>query len=69
MVFNYLLVFVAGFVFAIFSISRLHVGTIVVDWTNPEKDVYRIELANLGLLEKRKYVLFNVSRTVDDSQK
>lgn len=69
MVFNYLLVFAAGFVFAIFSVSRLHAGTIVVDWSDPEKDVYRIELANLGLLEKRKVVFFDVSRTSETSQK
>lgn len=69
MVFNFLLVFVAGYVLALFSMLRLHAGTIRVDWTDPEKDIYRLELDNLGLLEKRKYILLDVDRKADLSQK
>ena len=69
MVFNFLAVFMAGVVVALFVVSRLHAGTIIVDWTDPEKDIYRINMFDLGLLEKRKYILLNVDRRVDPSQK
>lgn len=69
MVFNFLAVFMAGVVAALFVVSRLHAGTIIVDWTDPEKDIYRINMFDLGLLEKRKCILLNVDRRVSPSQK
>ena len=69
MVFNLLFAFVSGVVFASFLTWRLLAGTIRVDWTDPEKDIYRIELDNLGLLEKRRWILLKVDRHADLSQK
>lgn len=48
--------------------KRRCLGKLVIDMTNPEKDVYRIEMDDLQDLEKEKFVLLKV-RIEDNAQK
>ena len=51
-----LICFVLGFIFARWRITnKYYLGKMKVDYTDPMKDVYRID--------KSKYVLFKVERT------
>lgn len=43
-------------------------GTLRIDHSNPEKDVYRIEIKNLDGLSKKKRVVLSVDNHADLSQ-
>lgn len=44
-------------------------GTLRIDKSNPEKDIYRLELDKLDDLSKRKFVILKVDNDADLSQK
>ena len=44
-------------------------GTLRIDHSNPEKDVYRIEIDDLDVLSKKKQVVLKVDNNADLSQK
>lgn len=44
-------------------------GTIKIDSTNPEKDVYRLEINDLDSLKKKKRIVLRVDHHADLSQK
>lgn len=44
-------------------------GTLRIDHTNPEKDVYRIEIDDFDKLSKKKRVILKVDNHADLSQK
>lgn len=44
-------------------------GVLRVDHSNPEKDVYRLEIDNLEALAKKKFVVLKVDNNADLSQK
>lgn len=44
-------------------------GTLKVDLSNPEKDIYRLEVDDLDSLSEKKLVVFKVDKTADLSQK
>lgn len=44
-------------------------GTLRIDHSNPEKDIYRFEIDNLDKLNKRAYVELKIDRHADLSQK
>ena len=44
-------------------------GTLRIDHTNPEKDVYRIEIDDLDKLSKKKRIILKVDNRADLSQK
>lgn len=44
-------------------------GTLRIDHTNPEKDVYRIEVDDLDKLSKKKRIILKVDNRADLSQK
>lgn len=44
-------------------------GTLKIDHSNPEKDVYRFEIDDLDNLDKRRHVLLKVDHNADLSQK
>lgn len=46
----------------LFYFLRTASGTLKIDFSNPEKDVYRLELDNLDSLAKKKRVILNVDR-------
>ena len=53
----------------IFSIRYRKAGTLRIDHSNPEKDVYRIEIDDLDGLSKKKHVILKVDNNADLSQK
>ena len=53
----------------IFSIRYRKAGTLRIDHSNPEKDVYRIEIDDLGRLSKKKHVILKVDNNANLSQK
>lgn len=52
----------------IFCIHYRRTGTLKIDHSNPEKDVYRLEIDNLDKLSKRKRVVLKVDNKADLSQ-
>lgn len=66
--------FVLGFVLAILIdvVERLILkphGTLRIDHSNPEKDVYRFEINNLDSLDKKKRIVLKIDHHADLSQK
>ena len=45
------------------------VGVIKIDHSNPDKDIYRLELKELDDLPKQKYIVLKVDNNADLSQK
>ena len=53
----------------IFSIRYRKAGTLRIDHSNPEKDVYRIEIDDLDGLSKKKHIILKVDNNANLSQK
>lgn len=53
---------------AVLSRKRVCNGALKIDKSDPEKDLYRIEIEDLDELEKRKYVWLKVIKTTTISQ-
>ena len=53
----------------IFFIRYRKAGTLRIDHSDPEKDVYRIEIDDLDGLIKKKHVVLKVDNNADLSQK
>ena len=53
----------------IFSIRYRKTGTLRIDHSNPEKDIYRIEIDDLDGLSKKKHVVLKVDNNANLSQK
>lgn len=70
----YLLWFVVGvsigsIIASIIFYVRSSSGTLRIDRTNPEKDVYRLEIDDLDKLSKKKHVILKIDSHADLSQK
>lgn len=70
----YLLWFVVGvsigsIIASIIFYVRSSNGTLRIDCTNPEKDVYRLEIDDLDKLSKKKHVILKIDSHADLSQK
>ena len=52
----------------LFSKIRGVSGTLKIDCSNPEKDIYRIELDNLDVLSKKHRVVLKVDNNVKLTQ-
>ena len=69
---NYLILFVCGFVSSIVTMMVMYLtsarGTLRIDHSNPEKDVYRIEINNLEDLSRKKRVILDVDNSAILSQ-
>lgn len=62
--------FIFGIVITIIVVMNKTVnGILKIDHSNPEKDVYRIELEDLDELSKKKTVILTVDNDADLSQK
>ena len=62
--------FMFGIVITIIVVmNRTANGILKIDHSNPEKDVYRIELGDLDELSKKKTVILTVDNDADLSQK
>lgn len=58
-----------GVVLGVYIHNRLNtMGTLRIDHTNPEKDIYRIELDDFDGLSKKKHVLLQVDNNAVLSQ-
>ena len=44
------------------------IGTLKIDHTNPSKDVYRFEIDNLSVLDKKNIIALRVDHHADLSQ-
>ena len=53
----------------IFFIRYRKAGTLRIDHSDPEKDVYRIEIDDLDGLSKKKHIILKVDNNADLSQK
>lgn len=56
---------IGNIIFYAFSAS----GTLRIDHSNPEKDIYRIEFDDLDKLAKKKRVILKIDNNADLSQK
>lgn len=69
---EYLIIFVGCFVSSIVTLIITHLtsahGTLRIDHSNPEKDVYRIEIDDLEALSRKKRVILDVDNSAILSQ-
>lgn len=69
---DYLIIFASCFVSSIVTMIFMYLtsarGTLRIDHSNPEKDVYRIEIDNLEDLSRKKRVILNVDNSAILSQ-
>lgn len=56
-------------VYAIIQYVTVAHGTLRIDHSDPEKDVYRFEIDNLDKLNKKSYVELKIDHDADLSQK
>lgn len=72
---EHLLVFIVGMLIGIIvcvitaRISRRSAGTLKIDRSNPNKDVYRFDIDNLDALSTKKKITLKVDNKADLSQK
>lgn len=69
---DYLILFICSFVSSIMTMIVMYLtsarGTLRIDHSNPEKDVYRIEINNLEDLSRKKRVILDVDNSAILSQ-
>ena len=69
---DYLILFVCSFVSSIVTMIVMYLtsarGTLRIDRSNPEKDVYRIEIDDLDALSRKKKVILDVDNSAILSQ-
>lgn len=59
-----LICFVLGFIFASWRVvNKYYLGKMKVDYTDPMKDIYSMQVEDFSKIDKSKYVLFKVERT------
>ena len=64
-----LICFVLGFIFARWRITnKYYLGKMKVDYTDPMKDIYSMQVEDFNKIDKSKYVLFKVERTQKDNK-
>ena len=49
--------------------AKTKYGTLRIDHSNPEKDIYRIEFDNLDDIDKKKHVYLKIDNNANLSQK
>lgn len=62
-------VIVGATVSTIFNCVRTSYGTLMIDTSNPEKDLYRIQIDELDTLDKKHRIILDIDRNADLSQK
>lgn len=71
-IFNWLLFLVGiiiGILIALLTVLLSTSGTLRIDRSNPEKDLYRFDIDNLDELSRRKRIVLKVDNHADLSQK
>lgn len=70
MVFVVVLALFAGYIIGIANVYFTSLaGTLKIDNSDPEKDVYRLDIEKFDLIEKRAFILLQIDRNADLSQK
>lgn len=71
MVLKFAIVFLLGVLIGVVikSLIKRPTGTLLIDKSNPEKDLYRFDIDYLSKISKRKYILLKVDPNADLSQK
>lgn len=71
-IFNWLLFLVGiiiGILITLLTVLLSTSGTLRIDHSNPEKDLYRFDIDNLDELSRRKRIVLKVDNHADLSQK
>lgn len=53
---------------SIFWTRKLRHGTLKIDHSNPEKDVYRFEIEDIDKLNSKRYITLKIDHNADLSQ-
>ena len=61
------LAFVVGYILGIFFPHK-STGTLKIDHSNPEKDLYRFEIDDLDKLSSKKRIILSIDNKADLSQ-
>lgn len=61
-------IFAGSFITSIIFFVKSSSGTLKIDHSNPQKDVYRFEIKDLDKLNKKKYVHLKIDNNADLSQ-
>lgn len=56
---------VGGLVVTIFRLARTATGKLLIDSSNPEKDVFRVNLDNLDDMYKKSFIELKIVRDAD----
>lgn len=64
----FLLGFLTGSAFAAVILYRKPAGTLRIDHSNPEKDIYRLEVEHMEDLSNHKQIVLDVDDNADLSQ-
>ena len=54
---------IGGVLVRIIHIRNTAVGVLLIDHSDPERDIYQINIENLDILSKKKQVLLKVNNT------
>ena len=61
-------IFAGSLITSIIFFIKSSSGTLKIDHSNPQKDVYRFEIKDLDKLNKKKYVHLKIDNNADLSQ-
>lgn len=53
----------------VFRFRFPYYGTLKIDKSNPEKDIYRLEIKELDNIDKRRHIILDINTSIDLSQK
>lgn len=60
--------FIAGIIFTLICSKKKPVGTLRIDHSNPNKDIYRFDLGDLDKLNSKRRVVLDVDHNARLSQ-
>ena len=60
---------IIGMLVAAFATIRMQAGTLKIDKSNPEKDVYLLEIDDLDNIDKKDFIILRVNDHASISQK
>ena len=60
---------VGGVITSVIFIVKSGFGTFKIDRSNPEKDIYRLDIRDIDSISKKKHLIIKVDNKADLSQK
>lgn len=72
--YQFVVTYFAGFIVgsiltAVICLIRSGFGTFRIDHSDPEKDIYRLDIKDIDSLSKKKHIIIKVDNKADLSQK